>query len=108
MSTMHSPEATAETIEIVATPEQSRRIADARASGKHPILVHNGIRYRLDPAESQTAAPAERDIWAGYDPQKVHDALDAAAGSWSDVDAEKLIADIYRWRDEGTRPSNRP
>jgi hypothetical protein len=30
-------------------------------------------------------------------------AFKSAAGSWSDVDAEKLIADIYRWRQEGSR-----
>jgi hypothetical protein len=28
----------------------------------------------------------------------------AAAGSWSDIDADKMIEDIYRWREEGSRP----
>lgn len=37
-----------------------------------------------------------------------YEAFKAAAGSWKDVDAEKLIADIYRWRQEGSRPANRP
>jgi hypothetical protein len=32
----------------------------------------------------------------------------AAIGSWSDLDADKLIADIYRWREEGSRPATRP
>jgi hypothetical protein len=32
----------------------------------------------------------------------------AAIGSWSDLDPDKLIADIYRWREEGSRPATRP
>ncbi len=31
-----------------------------------------------------------------------------AIGSWSDIDADKAIADIYRWREEGSRPATRP
>jgi hypothetical protein len=29
-------------------------------------------------------------------------------GSWSDLDAEELIANIHRWRAEGSRPASRP
>jgi hypothetical protein len=29
-------------------------------------------------------------------------------GSWSDVDVEELIANIYRWREEGSRRATRP
>ena len=29
-------------------------------------------------------------------------------GSWSDLNADELIANIYRWRKEGLRPANRP
>ena len=32
----------------------------------------------------------------------------AAVGSWSDLDSDKIIADIYRWRKEGSRPATRP
>ena len=32
----------------------------------------------------------------------------AAIGSWSDIDMDKAIADIYKWREEGSRPVNRP
>ena len=32
----------------------------------------------------------------------------AAIGSWSDLDPDKLIADIYKWRKEGSRPATRP
>jgi hypothetical protein len=32
----------------------------------------------------------------------------AAIGSWSDLDADEIIANIYRWREEGSRPPTRP
>ena len=38
----------------------------------------------------------------------VYEASLAAIGSWSDLDADELIANIYRWRKEGSRPATRP
>lgn len=32
----------------------------------------------------------------------------ATFGSWNDVDADAMIADIYRWRNEGSQPATRP
>jgi hypothetical protein len=32
----------------------------------------------------------------------------AAIGSWSDLDPDELIANIHRWREEGSRPASRP
>ena len=32
----------------------------------------------------------------------------ATFGSWSDLDADELIATIHRWRQEGSRPVTRP
>ena len=29
-------------------------------------------------------------------------------GSWSDLDPDELIANIYRWRTEGSRPITQP
>ena len=37
-----------------------------------------------------------------------YEAFLSAIGSWKDVDAEALIANIYRWRTEGSRPATRP
>ena len=34
--------------------------------------------------------------------------IKAAFGSWSDLNAEELIANIDRWREEGSRPATRP
>ena len=35
-------------------------------------------------------------------------ALDRVTGSWADIDVDKLIAGLYRARDEGSRPVDRP
>ncbi len=35
-------------------------------------------------------------------------AIRATFGSWSDLDADELIATIHRWRQEGSRPATRP
>ncbi len=34
--------------------------------------------------------------------------IKAAFGTWSDLDAEELIANIYRFREEGSRGATRP
>jgi antitoxin (DNA-binding transcriptional repressor) of toxin-antitoxin stability system len=34
--------------------------------------------------------------------------IKATFGSWSDLDADELIATIYRFRKEGSRPATRP
>ena len=34
--------------------------------------------------------------------------IKAAFGSWSDLDTEEIIANVYRWREEGSRPATRP
>jgi len=67
------------------------------------ILERDGERYRLNREEE----PGE-DLWAGYDPARVRQALAETAGSWADIDTETLIADIYRARGEGSRPASRP
>jgi hypothetical protein len=71
-----------------------------KAGAEPVVLERNGVRYRL---ERDT-----EDIWAGFNPRKAKAALTKSIGTWSDIDADKVVADIYRWREEGTRPANRP
>ena len=90
------------TIHVAPGSELDRLIEDL---GKGPIaLEKDGVRYRVERID----APAEDDPWANYDPEAVRAALRATAGSWRDVDAEALKAYIYRAREEGTRPPDRP
>ena len=34
--------------------------------------------------------------------------IKAAFGSWSDLNPDELMANIHRWREEGSRPATRP
>ncbi len=43
-----------------------------------------------------------------YDPVAALAGIREAGGSWHDLDAEALKADLYRAREEGTRPLDRP
>ena len=70
------------------------------ASGKPLVLVRNGVRYRLD--------RDEKDPWADYDPEKVRAGMRAAAGRWIGMDAEAFTEYLYRAREEGSRPPDRP
>ena len=48
------------------------------------------------------------DVWAGYEPERARAGMRAAAGKWTDLDAEAVKASIYRAREEGSRPPDRP
>jgi hypothetical protein len=65
------------------------------------LLERDGKLYRLSRADDEG-------IWVGYEPEQVREALKSAAGSWKDLDADQLIADIHRAREEGSRPADRP
>lgn len=73
------------------------------AEGMPILLEKDGDLFRLERMENEP-----KDIFAGYDPNKVKEAVTATAGSWTDLDTDKLIADIYRAREEGSRPATRP
>ena len=50
----------------------------------------------------------EEDLWKDYDPERVRVALREAAGSLTPDEAGRLKEMIYRGREEGTRPIDRP
>ena len=71
-----------------------------------PVLLEkDGVRYLLSRALEH--APKE-DPFAGWDPERFRQILRETAGAWSDIDAEAMKEYIYRGREEGTRPINRP
>jgi hypothetical protein len=86
----------------VTADSELGKLVDAAA--RHPVFLEkDGAVYSLTPASSDPA-----DLWAGYNPDNVKKAIAATAGSWKDLDAEKLIAAIYRARKVGSRPATRP
>lgn len=91
---------------MVATPrtvqvEPGSELDEALATiDERPVeLERAGVRYRL-----RRVAETAEDLLAGYDPERAIQGMRSAAGSWSDIDAEQLKRDIYRWRDEGSDP----
>jgi hypothetical protein len=78
------------------------RLLDEAAAG--PIdLERHGERYRLN----RVAGNTEGNLWTGYNSERAITNMRAAAGSWSDIDAEELKAYLYRAREEGSRPLRR-
>lgn len=67
---------------------------------------HEEERLRPHAEMSDTAdAP---DLFRDYDHQAVLMAIEETAGSWSDLDCDALIVDLYAAREAGFRPMNRP
>jgi hypothetical protein len=89
------------TIKVTANSELGKLVDEAR---RHPVLLEkDGAVYSLTPASSDPD-----DLWAGYDPKKVRDAIITYGGSWAELDAEAVIDEIYASRKKGSRPANRP
>jgi hypothetical protein len=89
------------TIKVSADSELGKLVEKA---ARHPVLLEkDGAVYSLTPASSDPD-----DLWAGYDPDKVKKAIAETAGSWKDLDTDKLIAAISRARKDGSRLATRP
>jgi len=91
-----------EPLTITIDPESELgRALDARESGGEPvILLRGGTRFRV------TRDPD--DPWADYDPENVLEGLREIAGTLSPAEGERMKELIYRGREEGTRPIDRP
>ena len=71
------------------------------ATNEEPVvLVRAGARFRVTREAT--------DPWATYDPAKLRAGPKQVAGLLSPEDGERIIQDIYRGREEGTRPITRP
>jgi hypothetical protein len=71
------------------------------AASKAPVILEkDGIRYRLSREEDE--------VWAHYDSEAVLSAIRAASGTLTREEGEELKAYIYRAREEGSRPADRP
>ncbi|HET8524927.1 MAG TPA: hypothetical protein VFL82_16970 [Thermomicrobiales bacterium] len=96
--------AEAKVINVEPDSELAHLLDDA---GDRPLVLIKG-RERFRITRESTEETPKDDPWANYDPDKLMEGVRAAAGAWADVDTEALKENIYRWREEGSRPSNRP
>ncbi len=86
------------TINVDPDSELARELDEAAANPV--VLERNGVRFRVSPEAD--------DPWANYDPAKLRASLRRFAGLISREEAEALKADLYRAREEGSRPLDRP
>ncbi|CAN5787859.1 hypothetical protein BH23CHL2_BH23CHL2_36400 [soil metagenome] len=91
----------------VADSELAGRIAESASEG-HPLRVEAGGKTFILHVSRESTDEEDDDIWANYDPDKAREALRRYAGAWADLDVDKMIADLYKAREEGSRPADRP
>lgn len=84
----------AKTVDFEPGTEIDRLVAEA--AERDLIFERNGERFRLAP---DPGWPRHHDVTD----EEARRILDETIGSWSDIDADKMIEDIYRWRREGSR-----
>ena len=91
-------------LDISYSPDVSE-LAEEVARTRKPKSLRRGDEEiaRIVPARKRVA-PTK------YDPVKFRAAFEAAQEMWdrSGLDVDEVIADIYRAREEGSRPANRP
>lgn len=88
-------------IDISDVPEILRLAEEVRRADEPRVLQKDGedlaVVIPLSRARKpQFRKPTEADL----------EAFRSAAGSWADMDTDKLVEDIYRGRREGTRADN--
>ncbi|CAN5276864.1 hypothetical protein BH23CHL1_BH23CHL1_03270 [soil metagenome] len=72
-------------------------------ASERPVTVErDGVVYHV------TVVEHVEEEWTDADRDAVIAAVEATAGSWPDVDADKMIEDLYEARRLGSRPASRP
>ena len=84
-------------IDIRTSPELLRLVEEVATTKKPRELKRDNQTV----AVLMPVAPAKK-------AKTVYEASLVVIGSWSNLDADELIANIHRWRKEGTRPASRP
>src|SRR6185437_15910562 len=95
----HRMARTSKTVHVEPGSELDRILKDA---GENPIeLELYGTRYRVTRIGSESVTLAdERDIWNGYDPEKVLHSLHKSRSILHGVDLDQLKRDLTEQRDQ--------
>lgn len=88
----------AQTIHVDPGSELARALTDVDVAPV--VLESNGAQFRV--------VRIADDIWAGYDPERLLATVRAAAGTLTPEEGAELKEMIYRGREEGSRPPDRP
>ena len=86
--------------------ELVKRINESADEGRPLRVEADGKTFVLvvKREEVESSEPAR----TGYDPDKVAEVLDKYVGAWSHLDVDRMIEDLYKAREEGSRPADRP
>lgn len=87
---------------VKVTPESTADELLDDADREPVVVERNGVRYLVSRAKD------DKDLWADVDADRSFQILDEVVGTWSAYDTEKIIANLYEAREQGTRPSDRP
>jgi hypothetical protein len=88
-----------QSIEVGGSPELLRIAEDVRRGGAPRVLRHHGEDLAvIVPLPRAGKLRGRKPSAADYE------AFRSAAGSWADVDTDKLIEDIYATRARSNRP----
>ncbi|TAK26367.1 MAG: hypothetical protein EPO26_00085 [Chloroflexota bacterium] len=101
-----------DSINVRDVPDLERVADEVRRTGRPRVLRRDSEKLAIVMPVHDHDTPTILDdphrIWSGYDPDRVRAAFAATMGSWRDLDTDKMIADLYRAREEGSRPVDRP
>lgn len=89
-----------EPLTITIDPDSELGRALDETDGDPVVLLRGSARFRV------TRDP--EDPWAHYDPAKLRAGLKKVAGLLTPEEGDRIIEGIYRGREEGTRPIDRP
>jgi hypothetical protein len=95
-----------EPLTITIDPESELGRILEEHSDEPIVLLQGTSRFRV--FREGVDPQANEDPWANYDPEKVREGLRKVAGLLSPEEGERMKELIYRGREEGTRPINRP
>lgn len=90
----------------VTDSELAEKITKSADEGSSLQVEVNGERFVLKVRRDR--APARSVPSPDYDPDKIAEVLDRYVGVWADLDVDRMIADLYKAREEGSRPADRP
>jgi hypothetical protein len=87
---------------VKVTPESDLEALLDEATKSPVLLERHGVIYRLSQMENEKLMNHESDR------DRELRMLDEVNGSWADLDTDKIIREIYKVREAGSGPLDRP
>jgi hypothetical protein len=93
-------------IDVSDSPEILRLAEEVSRTGQRRVIGRDGQALAvIIPAVGDS--PSD-DLWAAYSASAVQAVIGELAGVLDAADADAMLDELYRAREEGSRPDNRP